>query len=175
MRRRPACASRLCVRRAWLLVLTLVLSALLSACQSSVPLSRRVSREKQEALSPLQWRLLAEVRRRLGTPYCYGGADESCMDCSGFVQHVFAALGIQLPRTSSEQAAAGSEVQGIPKLGDIVIVCTGSRVRHVGIYLGNGTVAHATRSRGVVIEPLSSVAAIGSAVRFRRLVPLSTP
>ena len=147
-----------------------VSSVLLTACQSSAPVMR--GGEGHEPLSPLQQRLLEEVQRWVGIPYCYGGASEACTDCSGFVQQIFAALGIWLPRTSAEQASAGREVVGPPRIGDLVLIFYGKRVRHVGIYLGGGRVAHASRSRGVVIEPLSNASAGGSSVRFRRILPL---
>jgi cell wall-associated NlpC family hydrolase len=159
------------LKAAWLLAVPV----LLSACQSPASLSRVDHGTVRELLSPLHQRLLSEVQRRLGIPYCYGGADDACTDCSGFVQQVFAALGIRLPRTSAEQATVGWAVPDAPRVGDIVVVLQGERVRHVGIYLGNGAVAHASRSRGVVIEPLPSVAAIGSTIRFRRLLSPPAP
>jgi cell wall-associated NlpC family hydrolase len=147
---------------------------LAGGCQSTI---RFATTESQRHESPpsmqtaWQKELWQEVQRRLGTPYCYGGTKTACTDCSGFVQQVFAALGVALPRTSAEQARAGSEVHDEPLPGDLVIVLQAGSVRHVGIYLGNGQVAHASRSRGVVLEPLSALSSIGSQLRFRRVLP----
>ncbi len=45
-----------------------------------------------------------------GVPYVWGGTTRSGMDCSGFAQHVFSKIGIDLPRTAAEQARLGKYV-----------------------------------------------------------------
>lgn len=114
-------------------------------------------------------RLRWEVQRWLGVPYCHGGVSPTCVDCSGFVYQVFAALGIPIPRTSLEQAKLGQPVDANPLPGDLVFASNGSRIRHVGIYLGKGRVAHASRSRGVVVDSLVVFSSIGPHLSFRRL------
>lgn len=84
------------------------------------------------------------ARQFLGNPYVYGGNSlTNGTDCSGFVKGVYAAFGINLPRTSSEQRSVGyavslSEIQP----GDIV--CYSG---HVGIYAGNNTLIHASNEK----------------------------
>lgn len=84
------------------------------------------------------------ARQFLGNPYVYGGNSlTNGTDCSGFVKGVYAAFGISLPRTSTEQRHVGygvslSEIQP----GDIV--CYSG---HVGIYAGNDTLIHASNER----------------------------
>ncbi len=102
--------------------------------------------------------VVQEAMRYLGIPYRYGGNSPSRgLDCSAFVQRVFASRGIRLPRTASEQAKVGIPVS-ITDLqpGDRLYFATrGSRIDHCGIYIGNGLFIHASgRHDGVVISDL---------------------
>jgi len=86
-----------------------------------------------------------------GVPYRYGGSTPAGFDCSGFVQYVYAQFGVALPRTVSQQAAAGVRIsREDARPGDIVIMAG-----HNGIYLGGGTFIDAPRSGGVVsVRPI---------------------
>lgn len=93
--------------------------------------------------------------RFIGTPYVFGGTSTSGFDCSGYVQHVFAMLGIHLPRTADAQYDVGKPAVGGPKPGDLVFFQTYTDgVSHVGIYLGHGKFVHAA-SEGVMVSKLS--------------------
>jgi cell wall-associated NlpC family hydrolase len=99
--------------------------------------------------------LTRDALRFLGTPYVFGGTTASGFDCSGFVQHVFAMLGMSLPRTADAQYYAGSRIKGGMKTGDLVFFQTYEPgPSHVGIYLGNGKFVHAS-SHGVMVSNLS--------------------
>lgn len=96
----------------------------------------------------------------LGSRYRWGGlSSRGGFDCSSFVKVVYSKEGIDLPRTSRQQAYAGVPVKGSDlKPGDLVFFHTsrGSRVTHVGIYAGNGKFIHAANSRqGVRMDNLS--------------------
>lgn len=106
--------------------------------------------------SKIAQELTRSALRFLGTPYVFGGTSTSGFDCSGYVQHVFAMLGIRLPRTADEQYDVGKTVVGKPRPGDLVFFETYTYgASHVGIYLGNGRFVHASSSQGVMVSKLS--------------------
>lgn len=99
--------------------------------------------------------LTRDALRFLGTPYVFGGTSTSGFDCSGYVQHVFAMLGVSIPRTADAQYYAGRHIRGGMKPGDLVFFQTYEPgPSHVGIYLGNGKFVHAS-SHGVMVSSLS--------------------
>lgn len=100
--------------------------------------------------------MMKVAQTALGTKYVWGGNSlTGGVDCSGFVQQVFGAVGIDLPRVSNLQARAGTAVaadQAQP--GDLVWWDLNNRndgADHIGIYLGNGKVMEASSSRGQVV------------------------
>lgn len=106
-------------------------------------------------------RVIFEIVKFLDTPYQYGGSSEEGIDCSAFIQQVFSnTLGINLPRTASQQFTAGTKLsKGMElKFGDLIFFDTTSRSfpGHVGIYLGEDQFAHASRSQGVIVSSLKS-------------------
>jgi len=95
----------------------------------------------------------------LGTRYRFGGNSRNGLDCSAFVQQVFRELDVSLPRSAREQFEVGSEVTpGDLQKGDLVFFRTyASFPSHVGIYLGNNRMIHASsRDRRVVISTLNT-------------------
>ena len=107
--------------------------------------------------SKIAQQLTRSALRFLGTPYVFGGTSPTYgFDCSAYVQHVFAMVGIHLPRTADAQYDVGHPATGGPRPGDLVFFQTyAPGVSHVGIYLGNGKFAHASSSRGVTVSSLS--------------------
>ncbi|AHF97307.1 glycoside hydrolase [Desulfurella acetivorans A63] len=109
--------------------------------------------------NPLSERLIKYAKLFVGTPYQWGGTNlETGVDCSGFVQDVFAKFHIDLPRTSSEQFNVGKPVSlSDIKPGDLLFFQTypGTYPSHVGIYIGDDKFISAlNQNTGVVISPL---------------------
>lgn len=95
----------------------------------------------------------------LGTRYRFGGSTRNGLDCSAFVQKVFNEMDVNLPRTAREQYEKGEVVShGDMQRGDLVFFRTyASFPSHVGIYLGNNRMIHASsRDRRVVISSVDT-------------------
>jgi len=95
----------------------------------------------------------------LGARYRFGGNSRNALDCSSFTQQVFREQKVSLPRTAREQFYSGNEVmRGDLQKGDLVFFQTYARFpSHVGIYLGNRKMIHASsRDRRVVISSMDT-------------------
>lgn len=93
--------------------------------------------------------ILQAATRYLDIPYLYGGTDpRRGLDCSGFVQRVFADMGVALPRVTYDQVRVGQAINDRNQLrpGDLIFFIgdRGNRVNgHVGIYTGDGMMVDA--------------------------------
>ena len=89
-------------------------------------------------------------------PYVYGGYSlTGGTDCSGFTKLLYAEIGIDIPRSTPEQCAAGTRISASEvQPGDLIYWSNSSgRIYHVGIYSGNGKFIHESNSaRGFVFE-----------------------
>jgi hypothetical protein len=100
-------------------------------------------------------RVLARADDFLGVPYKWGGTSpRTGFDCSGYVQYVYADEGVRLPRTSRQQAVAGTRRPtrwDAAGPGDLVMFANpGEQISHVAFYVGNGRILHSSSSGGGV-------------------------
>ncbi|MEY2811464.1 MAG: hypothetical protein RI991_459 [Bacteroidota bacterium] len=101
-------------------------------------------------------KLVEYIHQWWAVPYRIGGSTMSGIDCSNFVRGLTNyAYGLDLPRTSREQAAYCREIEREElKEGDLVFFNTGRGISHVGLYMANNKFVHASTSMGVVISSL---------------------
>ncbi len=84
----------------------------------------------------------------VGNPYVYGGNSlTKGTDCSGFTKLIYQKYGYNIPRTATTQYNYGTKIKVSElKPGDLVIY--GERkIEHVGMYIGNNRVVHASSVR----------------------------
>jgi peptidoglycan DL-endopeptidase CwlO len=116
--------------------------------QDTVAASRASTRVDLGNAKPASGRAaaaFAAAQTRIGMPYVYGATGPSAFDCSGLTSWAYAQAGVSIPRTSQEQANAGTRIYSESQLevGDLVIFY--GDYHHVGLYAGNGMVLHAPR------------------------------
>jgi cell wall-associated NlpC family hydrolase len=122
-------------------------------------------------------RLLAAVKEYLGVPYRWGGSTRQGMDCSAMTRAIFRrAYGLELPRTSGQMYRLGEPVGRRRDLrpGDLVffrLADSGPGISHVGVYVGDGRFAHASASRGSVVDELGSPYFTRHYAGARRILP----
>ncbi len=87
----------------------------------------------------------------IGTPYVWGGMSSGGVDCSGLVNYVYGgARGRTTYAMIGSLQASGDWKTSMDQLqpGDLVF----PSADHVGIYVGNGMMVHASMSKGCVVE-----------------------
>ena len=85
----------------------------------------------------------------VGNCYVWGGTSlTNGIDCSGFTMQVYARYGVGLPHHAASQPAYGKRISASEaKPGDLFFYGSGSSISHVGIYIGNGQIVHASNAR----------------------------
>jgi cell wall-associated NlpC family hydrolase len=103
---------------------------------------------------------------QVGDPYVWGAGGPDAFDCSGLTQYAYSAAGMSLPHSSSSQAQMGMAVSRSElQPGDLVFFY--SPVSHVGMYIGNGQMVHASTSgQPVKVASLDSMGSYNSARRI---------
>ena len=103
---------------------------------------------------------------QVGDPYVWAAAGPNAFDCSGLTQFAYAAAGIDLPHSSRMQSQMGTPVsRAALQAGDLLFFY--SPVSHVGMYVGNGQMVHASTSGvPVKVAPIDSMGSFTSARRI---------
>lgn len=93
---------------------------------------------------------------RIGSPYVWGGSGPGSFDCSGLVMWSFQQAGIALPH-SSQALAAGGQPVSMDQIQPGDLVTYYSDASHVGIYIGDGMMVHAsTYGTPVRVAPVNN-------------------
>lgn len=93
----------------------------------------------------------------VGGPYRYGGSDpHTGTDCSGFIRYVMQnGAGVSMNRSSTTQSRQGTAISADQmQPGDLIFYGSGGSINHVGMYIGNGQIVHAsTEATGIKVSP----------------------
>ncbi|AGZ40282.1 C40 family peptidase [Actinoplanes friuliensis] len=85
-------------------------------------------------------KVLAQAKKHKGALYKFGASGPKRFDCSGYTQYVYKkTTGKKLPHKANSQQKYGKAVaKSKKKIGDLIVVRSGSYGTHAGIYAGNG-------------------------------------
>jgi cell wall-associated NlpC family hydrolase len=87
---------------------------------------------------------------QIGKPYVWGADGPGSFDCSGLTQYAWKAAGVSLTHYTGAQWNEGAPVSRANlRPGDLVFFY--SDLHHVGMYVGNGLIVHASRA-GVPVK-----------------------
>ncbi|MFD6028783.1 C40 family peptidase [Streptomyces griseoluteus] len=133
---------------------------------TTAPLAARPTTESAHAVRAAK--AIAFAAAQVGKPCVWGATGPDSFDCSSLTQGAWRTAGVELPRAAHEQAAAGTEVTLAAALpGDLVLFFEDHR--HVGLYVGNGTMIHAPGPGATIRE--ESVYGAGEAAIHRVIRP----
>jgi cell wall-associated NlpC family hydrolase len=99
--------------------------------------------------------LVSYALKFVGGRYVYGGTSlTKGVDCSGYTMQIYAKYGVKLPHSSAAQPSYGKKIKASnAQPGDLFFYGSGKKINHVGIYIGNGKIVHASNaSSGIKIS-----------------------
>ncbi len=152
-----------------------------------------------QIVSPRE-KIVEEAQNLIGRNYKYGASvffdAPKEFDCSSFVSYVYSLVGYSIPRMAVDQFVFSERIEEVDLLpGDLVFANTGilenkidyksveflkgtevpKGVDHVGIYIGEGKVIHATKYQnlGVVEESLKQSERFKNTTGYGRIIKIS--
>jgi len=128
------------------IIFIFLLAAILVGCSSAPHKSSNTTRYQQVTNKHQQKAIINNARAMLGVKYYYGGSSANTgFDCSGLVYYSYLKQGIKIPRTTTAQLKTSRKIpKSALRVGDLVFFAiNGSKVSHVGIFLGNNKFIHA--------------------------------
>ena len=130
-------------------------------------LSKEITSNIGNSFSNIEKAIKEVSAKYLGVKYVWGAKDpKKGLDCSGFITQVFKDLGVSCPHGSMNQFHSGPgrvvykngqgklDISSL-QVGDIIYFDTkrdNNDVNHVGIYIGNGKMRHASFGHKKVVD-----------------------
>lgn len=99
------------------------------------------------SINKIKATLVKKSLKYINSPYLWGGKTEYGIDCSGLIQMVFRASGINLPRDASQQVDYGDTVSFVDSAepGDVAFFDNeNGTIIHVGLLLNNNKIIHSS-------------------------------
>jgi cell wall-associated NlpC family hydrolase len=115
-----------------------------------LPTAKTVTELKYgEGVSDVRVELVQYALQFVGNRYVWGGESlTKGVDCSGFTMKIYEKFGIYLPHSSRAQPSYGTKIKASEaKPGDLFFYGSGKSISHVGIYIGDGQIVHASNKR----------------------------
>jgi cell wall-associated NlpC family hydrolase len=102
-----------------------------------------------QGVSDVRVELVQYALQFVGNRYVWGGESlTKGVDCSGFTMKIYEKFGIYLPHSSRAQPSYGTKIKASQaQPGDLFFYGSGSHISHVGIYIGDGKIVHASNKR----------------------------
>lgn len=146
---------------------------------------KRLNFEAKKISQPKE--ILKLSQKSMGRPYKYGASTSQdapkLFDCSSFTRYLYWNIGMLIPRISVEQFLYGEPIEKEDlKIGDLAFTKGGKPyhyketpkgVGHVGVYVGNGKIVHASGNRKKVVKDSLAAFCKKDFRGFRRIADLS--
>ncbi|PKM95097.1 MAG: hypothetical protein CVU84_07185 [Firmicutes bacterium HGW-Firmicutes-1] len=115
------------------------------------------SKPSSSSSGDVRSQVVTYAKQFLGNPYVFGGNSlTNGIDCSAFTQQILRKYGYSISRTSYTQINDGTRITAGELLpGDLVFYGFSGVISHVGMYIGDGKIIHASSpSTGILISGL---------------------
>lgn len=120
--------------------------------------------------------VVQRAREQVGRRYQFASSSpDRGFDCSGLARYVLKSVGVELPHNADRIAREGERVDAdsaTMRPGDLLLFGRGhsTRISHVGIYVGDGRMIHASTSQRRVVETRVPVKGSSLSLRMVRRV-----